>query len=55
MPLRLAIATRMSGAIDMQLKQLAARDVRLMLMRQPDERAAVVSAYGHASSQGKTC
>ncbi|HEV2154440.1 hypothetical protein [Bradyrhizobium sp.] len=54
MPVRLEIATRMSGLIDVQLKQLAEGDVRLMLMRQPDQRAAVISAYRRASSQGKT-
>jgi hypothetical protein len=51
---RLEITTRMSGPIDMQLKQLAEGDVRLMLTRQPDQRAAVVSAYRQASNQGKT-
>lgn len=54
MAMRLAITTRMSGPIDMQLKQLAEGDVRLMLTRQPDQRAAVVSAYRQASNQGKT-
>lgn len=54
MAMRLEITTRMSGPIDMQLKQLAEGDVRLMLTRQPDQRAAVVSAYRQASNQGKT-
>jgi len=53
MPTRLEIATRISGPIDMQLQLLAEGDVRLMLTRQPDQRAAVLSAYRRASSQGK--
>lgn len=53
MPTRLEVATRMNGPIDMQLKLLAEGDVRLMLTRQPDQRAAVISAYRRASGQGK--
>jgi hypothetical protein len=53
MATRLEIATRMNGPIDMQLKLLAEGEVRLMLTRQPDQRAAVMSAYRRASNQGK--
>lgn len=53
MPTRLEVATRTSLPIDMQLKLLAEGDVRLMLTRQPDQRAAVMAAYRRASSQGK--
>jgi hypothetical protein len=53
MPLRLDIATLFDALADPDVKELARGDVRLMVTRQPELKAAVISAYRRASSLGK--
>jgi hypothetical protein len=53
MPVRLDMATRFDALADPDLRELVQGDVRLMLTRQPDQKAAVVSAYRRASNRGK--
>jgi hypothetical protein len=53
MPLRLYTAALSEALADADLKELARGDVRLMLLRQTDLRAAVSSAYLAASNVGK--
>jgi hypothetical protein len=53
MPVRLATATVDDALADADLRQLVRGDLRLMLIRHPDLRAAVVAAYQRASSRGK--
>ncbi|MCP3460095.1 hypothetical protein [Bradyrhizobium sp. CCGUVB23] len=53
MPVRLDTATRFDALADPDLRELVQGDVRLMLTRQPDQKAAVLSAYRRASSRGK--
>ncbi|MGY8667467.1 hypothetical protein Q3C01_34650 [Bradyrhizobium sp. UFLA05-109] len=53
MPVRLDTATRFDALADPDLRELVQGDVRLMLTRQPDQKAAVVSAYRRASNRGK--
>ncbi|MCK1396173.1 hypothetical protein [Bradyrhizobium sp. 1] len=53
MPVRLDTATLFDALIDPDLAELARGDVRLMLTRQADLKAAVVQAYRRASKQGK--
>ncbi|GLR88536.1 hypothetical protein [Bradyrhizobium iriomotense] len=53
MAVRLDTATRFDALEDPDLRELAQGDVRLMLTRQPDQKAAVVSAYRRASNRGK--
>ena len=53
MPLRLFAVTHTDALSEPDLKELARGDVRLMLTRQADLKAAVVSAFEHASSLGK--
>jgi hypothetical protein len=53
MPVRLNAATRFDALVDPDLRELVQGDVRLMLTRQPDQKAAVVSAYRSASKRGK--
>jgi hypothetical protein len=54
MPLRLYAVARSDALSDPDLQELARGDVRLMLTRKADLKAAVVSAYQRASSLGKT-
>src|SRR6202011_564893 len=54
MPLRLYTAALSNALSDPDLKELARRDVRLMLIRQPDLKPFVRSAYPRGSSLGKT-
>ena len=54
MPLRLYAVARSDALADPDLRELALGDVRLMLTRNADLKAAVVSAYQRASSIGKT-
>jgi hypothetical protein len=54
MPLRLYAVARSDALSDPDLQELARGDVRLMLTRKVDLKAAVVSAYQRASSLGKT-
>lgn len=53
MPLRLNTTTRFDALADLELRELARSDVRLMLTRQPDQTSAFVSAYDRASGRGK--
>ncbi|MBH5369022.1 hypothetical protein [Bradyrhizobium glycinis] len=53
MPVRLDAATRFDALADPDLRELVRGDLRLMLTRQPDQNAAVVSAYHRASGRGK--
>jgi len=53
MPLRLDTATLFNALADPDVEELARGDVRLMVMRQPGLKNAVVSAYRRASSLGK--
>jgi hypothetical protein len=53
MPLRLYTAALSSALSDPDLKELARGDVRLMVTRKPELKAAVVSAYRRASGLGK--
>jgi hypothetical protein len=53
MPLRLDIATLFDAVADPDVNQLARGDVRLMVTRKPELKAAVVSAYRRASGIGK--
>jgi hypothetical protein len=53
MPVRLDMATLSDALADPDVKELVRGDVRLMLTRQPDMRAAVVLAYRRASRLGK--
>lgn len=53
MPVRLDTATLFNALTDPDLKELARGDVRLMVTRRPELRAAVISAYKRASSVGK--
>jgi hypothetical protein len=54
MPLRLYAVARSETLADPDLRALALGDVRLMLTRNADLKAAVLSAYQRASSIGKT-
>ncbi len=53
MPVRLDMATLSDALADPDVKELVRGDVRLMVTRQPDMRAAVVLAYRRASRLGK--
>ena len=53
MPIRLDAATLFDALADPNLKELARGDVRLMVTRQRERRAFVISAYRRASSRGK--
>ena len=53
MPVRLDTATTYEALADPDVKELARGDVRLMLKRQPELKAAVVAAYRRASNLGK--
>jgi hypothetical protein len=53
MPVRLDTATSFDALADPDLKELVRGDVRLMVTRQPELKAAVVSAYRRASKLGK--
>jgi hypothetical protein len=53
MAVRLDTATRFNALADPDVKEFARGDVRLMVMRQPELRPAVISAYRRASSLGK--
>jgi len=53
MPLRLDTTARFDALADLELRELARSDLRLMLTRQPDQTSAFVSAYGRASRRGK--
>jgi hypothetical protein len=53
MPVRLDTATSFDALGDPDLKELVRGDIRLMVMRHPELRSAVVSAYRRASSLGK--
>jgi hypothetical protein len=54
MPLRLYTAAVSNALSDPDLKELARGDVRLMLIRQPDLKPFVLSAYRHGSSLGRS-
>lgn len=53
MPVRLDTATSFDALVDPDVKELVRGDIRLMVTRQPELRAAVVSAYRRASRLGK--
>jgi hypothetical protein len=53
MPVRLDMATVSDALADPDVKELVRGDVRLMVTRQPDMRAAVVLAYRRGSRLGK--
>ena len=53
MPVRLDTATLSDALSDPDLKDLVLGDLRLMLLRKPDLRTAVISAYRRSSSLGK--
>jgi hypothetical protein len=53
-PLRLYTAALSNALSDPDLKELARGDVRLMLIRQPDLKPFVLSAYRRGSSLGRT-
>ena len=53
MPLRLYTTARLDALADADLKELARGDVRLMLIRQSNLKASVLSAYRAGSSLGK--
>jgi hypothetical protein len=53
MPVRLDTATSFDALADPDVKELVRGDIRLMVTRQPELRAAVVSAYRRASKLGK--
>ena len=52
-PLRLSLATRTEAVIDPDIQVLATNDIRTALMRRPDLKPALVSAYHGASPDGK--
>ena len=54
MPVRLDTATSFDALADSDLKELVRGDVRLMVTRKPELKAAVASAYRRASKLGKT-
>jgi hypothetical protein len=54
MPLRIYTAALSDALSDPDLKELARGDVRLMLIRQPDLKPFVLSAYRRGSSLGRT-
>ena len=54
MPLRLYAVAFSDAVSDPDLKELARGDVRLMLIRQPDLKPAVLFAYRHGSTLGRT-
>lgn len=53
MPVRLDTATLSDALIDPDLAELVRGDVRLMLTRRVEMKAAVLQAYRRASKQGK--
>lgn len=53
-PTRLATLSRSAALGDGELRDLGRSDIRLILMRRPDMKAAIVSAYRGGSSDGKT-
>jgi hypothetical protein len=53
MPVRLDTATSFDALADPDLKELVQGDLRIMLTRKSDLKAAVVSSYRRASSLGK--
>ena len=53
MPVRLDTATASDALVDPELAELARGDVRLMLMRRPELKTAIVLSYRRASKQGK--
>ena len=54
MPLRIYTAALSDALADPDLKEFARGDIRLMVMRQPELRRAVVFAYRRASRLGKS-
>ena len=52
-PTRLAMVARSKALDDAELRDLARGDIRLILTRHPDQRAAIVNAYRGGSSDGK--
>ena len=53
MAVRLDLATSSNALADPDVRELARGDVRLILLRRPELRPAVASAYRHASTLGK--
>ena len=53
MPLRLYTTAKLDALADADLKELARGDVRLMLIRQSNLKASVLSAYRAGSSLGR--
>ena len=53
MPVRLDTATSFDALADPDVKELVRGDIRLMVTRQPELKAAVVPAYRRASKLGK--
>jgi hypothetical protein len=52
-PARLAILSASAAIADVELKNLARSDIRLILTRRPDLKAAITSAYRRGSADGK--
>jgi hypothetical protein len=52
-PARLAILSTSTALADVELKNLARADIRLILTRRPDLKAAITGAYRHGSADDK--
>jgi hypothetical protein len=52
-PARLAILSTSTALADVELKNLARADIRLILTRRPDLKAAIIGAYRHGSADDK--
>lgn len=53
-PTRLAMVARSTALDDDELRDLARGDIRLILSRRPDQKAAIVNAHRGGSPDGKT-
>jgi hypothetical protein len=53
-PARLAILSTSTTIADVELKNLARGEIRLILTRRPDLKAAITNAYRRGSADGKT-
>jgi hypothetical protein len=54
-PARLAILSASTAIADVELRNLARGDIRLILTRRPDLKDAITSAYRRGSAAGKAC
>jgi hypothetical protein len=52
-PARLATLSASTATADVELKNLARADIRLILTRRPDLKTAIISAYRRGSADGK--